>query len=207
MAPIPAHEVGNARLYLARGEVRARADDVATLGERFDTEPYLSGHSDVVALMVLTHQANVHNLITIAGYEARKALHDGQPVDARVKASAEPLVRAMLFLKEAPFASPIAGSSGFAKEFAALGPRDSQGRSLREFDLDRRLFKYPLSYLVYSESFNALPQGTKDYVYRRLHEILDGGDPAMTHLSASDREAIREILEQTKPDFTASKTE
>jgi hypothetical protein len=44
----------------------------------------------------------------------------------------------------------VKGVSSFAEEFAAAGPRDGQGRSLRDFDLQRRLFKHPCSYLIYS---------------------------------------------------------
>ena len=38
-------------------------------------DKYLSSHSDIVALMVLEHQSDMHNLITAANYEARMALH------------------------------------------------------------------------------------------------------------------------------------
>ncbi len=33
------------------------------------TSPYLTGHSDVVALMVLEHQTQTQNLITLASYQ------------------------------------------------------------------------------------------------------------------------------------------
>jgi hypothetical protein len=111
----------------------------------------------------------------------------------------------MLFVKEAPLTAPLKGTSGFAEEFVARGPRDAQGRSLREFDLQRRVFKYPLSYLIYSESFDALPVPVRDYVYGRLQEILGGDEasPDFAHLSAADRKAILEILEDTKPAFAS----
>jgi hypothetical protein len=44
----------------------------------------------------------------------------------------------------------------------------------------------------------------KTYVYQRFREVLSGTDPNITHLSASDRQAIQEILEATKPDFRAA---
>ena len=40
--------------------------------------------------------------------------------------------------------------------------------ALREFDLKQRLFKYPCSYLIYTESFDALPPSVKERIYRRL---------------------------------------
>ena len=204
MAPIPAHEVGNAQHYIAKGSIKPGAGN-ANLADRFDTEPYLSAHSDVVALMVLTHQAQVHNLITIAGYETRKALHEEggntEVTARRVRTAAEPLVRAMLFMREAPFTGPIAGSSAFATEFTARGPRDGKARSLRDLDLEGRLFRYPLSYLVYSESFDALPDVAKSHIYKRLRELLSGIDPGLAHVPSGSRQAALEILEATKPDF------
>ena len=59
-------------------------------------------------------------------------------------------------------------------DFARRGPRDSKGRSLRDLDLKTRLFRYPCSYLIDSRAFDSLPAEVKDYVYRRLWEILDG---------------------------------
>ena len=98
---------------------------------------------------------------------------------------------------------PIAGTSNFAAEFTSRGPRDSKGRSLRDLDLKQRLLRYPLSYLVYSKSFDAMPDPLKDYVHRRFREVLTGEDksPDFQHISEADRNAILEILKDTKPDF------
>ncbi len=95
------------------------------------------------------------------------------------------------------------GTSGFAEEFAKRGPRTKDGRSLREFDLKTRLFKYPCSYLIYSPSFDALPAAVKDYVLRRVYDVLTGKETGddFAHLSAADRRAILEILRETKPDL------
>jgi len=111
----------------------------------------------------------------------------------------------MLFAREAPLNGPVQGTSTFAEEFAARGPFDDGGRTLRAFDLDQRLFRYPLSFLVYSESFDALPDIVKDGFYTRLEAVLRGEDTSedFVHLSAADRTAIREILEQTKPEYVA----
>src|SRR5205814_950391 len=120
-----------------------------------------------------------------------------------IKAAGEPIVKAMLFCEDTQLTDAVSGVSGFAAEFTSRGPRDSKGRSLREFDLKRRLLKYPMSYLIYSASFDAMPAELKDYVKRRFHEILSGQDtsPDFAHLSADDRKAILEILHDTKPDF------
>jgi len=162
--------------------------------------------------MVLTHQTQIHNLITRASYEVRSAIQDegvDPPVSEitrnRIRNATEPLVTAMLFGWTPELTAPIAGTSGFAAEFSKQGPFDRQGRTLRELDLKKRLFRYPLSYVIYTESFNSMPATAKEYVYKRFREILSGADKSMafSQLSESDRAAILQILEDTKPDFAA----
>ncbi len=218
MAPALSHEVGNVRQYVSSTPVKP-VGSVERLDDRFDTSAYLTSDSDMVGLMILSHQARLHNLITITGYEARIALYEEQAratagevaaarenTMRRVRSSAEPLVRAMLFADEVALAGPIQGTSSFVTDFEKRGPRDSRGRSLRDLDLRDRLFTYPLSYLIYSESFNALPEVVKTYVYRRLNEVLSGSDTSIAHLSAEQRSAILEILDDTKPDFNETST-
>lgn len=184
-----------------------------------DVGPYLTPHSDIVALMVLEHQIHVQNLITRMNYDVRTALDAERaavsaPADGRgtspdvrrtVEEVGEPLVMAMLLVDEAALGGPMEGTSGFSADFMARGPRDRRGRSLRDLDLRQRLFRYPLSYLIYSESFGAMPDVARQYVYARLHAVLRGEDQGedFSHLSESDREAILEILLDTVPDFAA----
>jgi hypothetical protein len=113
----------------------------------------------------------------------------------------------MLFADAVPLTEPVKGTTNFAAEFSARGPRDSKGRSLYQLDLNRRLMQYPLSYLIYSKSFDGLPQPAREYVYRRLGEVLSGKDQSkpFAHLSEADRKAILEILQETKPAFAAAK--
>lgn len=190
------------------------------LSELIDPSQYLTPHSDLVALMVLEHQTEGHNLLTKASFETRSALHreaalkkalsetDDRRWDStvsRIRSVGEPLVRYLLFSGEAKLTAPVQGTSGFAEEFSARGPHDAQGRSLRQFDLERRMFKYPCSYLIYSPSFTQLPEPVKSYVYQRLWEVLSGKDASkeFAHLSAADRRNIREILVATLPDVPA----
>jgi hypothetical protein len=173
----------------------------------------------VVAHLVLAHQTQMHNLITLTNYQTRLALYaedarnkkaglpEGTISDAARKQferPAEQLVRYLLFTNEAPLKEPVAGTAGFAEQFAARGPRDPHGRSLRDFDLRTRIFRYPCSYLIYSEAFDAIPGPAKDYIYRRLSEVLSGRDqsPEFATLSSEDRRAILEILVATKPGFS-----
>ncbi len=97
-------------------------------------------------------------------------------------------------------AKQVIEGSAYAREFPARGPRDSRGRSLRDFDLHTRIFRYPCSYLIYSEDFDALPEPAKGLVYSRLLEVLTGNDQSgdFDALSADDRRAVLEILLETK---------
>ncbi len=213
------HEVTDVRRYLETFDMNA-GGNVVHLEGRFDVEPYLTPHSDIVALLVLTHQTKVHNLITVAHVAAREAvggqamltrINSGMlPVpplqsaaEVRVNGAVDRMVQAMLFSREAPLPGPVEGTSGFQEEFESRGPYDPQGRSLREFDLQSRLFRYPMSFLIYSEAFEVLPDFVKEKFYTRLAAVLDGQDPTgdFTHLTEEDRTAIREILAATKPEF------
>ncbi|HEX5419961.1 MAG TPA: hypothetical protein VFY39_08170 [Gammaproteobacteria bacterium] len=197
-----------------------RVGTLEHLDALLDTSPYVTDKSDIVALLVLQHQVYVQNLIVRANFDARQALAGApKPTQGKTAASSaqqtvqktvddvtEPLVRAMLFAGAAPITGPLAGTSGFKKRFESLGPRDARGRSLRELDLDTRLFRYPLSYLVYSPAFDALPQPVKARAYERFAEILSGADTSrdFAYLSTADRQAILDILQATKPEFAAA---
>jgi len=194
--------------------------NVTNLEGRFDHSKYLSGASDIVALMVLAHQTAAHNLITAANFQTRLALaqeaalnrelkkppgYRWESTTSRIKSVGEPLVKYLLFSKESKLTEPLKGTTSFAREFAARGPRDKQGRSLREFDLKTRLFKYPCSYLIYSPSFDALPAEVRDYVYKRMWQVLSGTDTSVdfAHLTLERRRAIVRILTQTKQGLPA----
>jgi len=173
----------------------------------FDLKGYPAATSDVVALLVLAHETTVTNLIGRLGWEARVA--EAEPsadASARVKDAAGELAESMLFLDEELLARPVQGSSGFAEAFAASGPRDAKGRSLRDLDLHTRLFKYPCSFLIYGAAFNALPPAARQAVYGRMWEVLSGRDTRKItqQLSAADRQAILQILRDTKPDLPES---
>ena len=181
--------------------------NVTTLANRFDTRSYLSPHSDIVALLVFDHQMRMMNLLTRLGWEARIFEREERPAANALNDVVTEVVDYMLFVDEAPL-DGIKGTSGFAEGFAARGPRDSKGRSLRDLDLQRRLFRYPCSYMIYSEAFDALPDVGRNAVYARLLQVLSGKDasPKYQHLSAADRQAILEILRDTKKDSALSRS-
>jgi hypothetical protein len=209
-AQVPSRHLGNVPVnHVPKSYVRAAvAPKLATGAGAFDTRGYLSPHSDVVALLVLNHQVHMANLLTRLGWTARIAEHDGRTKKGAasstgIKDLAGEIVDYMLFVDEAPLPSAVQGSSSFGKEFASKGPRDGQGRSLRDFHLTNRLFRYPCSYMIYSEAFDALSAPAKRMVYERLWEVLSGKEqgPPYTRLSLTDRRAIVEILRATKKDL------
>jgi hypothetical protein len=160
---------------------------------------YLTPYSDAVAHLVFEHQLEAMNVLTRLGWEYRVALADGGGAAGALARSIEDAVDYLLFVDEAKIGR-IESTSGFAQRFSALGPRDGLGRSLRQLQLDGRLMRYPLSYLIYSPAFDGLPQEAREAIYRRLWDVLSGNvdDARYAHLEPADREAIIEIVEATK---------
>ncbi len=136
------------------------------------------------------------------GGEVGIAHPPGAP-SARLDDWIEETVAYLLFSDEAALADPIAGVSTFTATFPRRGPHDARGRSLRDFDLQTRLFRYPLSYLIYGRAFEALPDGVRERVYAGLYKVLTGADrrERFRHLTESDRQAIRDIVADTKPNL------
>lgn len=180
---------------------RANVDDLKAF---IETRGYMRDTSDVAALMVLEHQAHMHNFITRLNHDARIALSQYNHV-RYLKTPCEAFLKYLLFVEEAALTSPVRGSKEFAEAFMAAGPRDAKGRSLRELDLQTRMFKYPCSYLIYSEAFDRIPGPLKDHLYARLLDILTGNNagPGYERLSSESRLAILEILAETKKDLPA----
>lgn len=177
--------------------------NLASLAGRFDTNAYLSPYSDIVALMVFEHQMHMMNLLTRIGWQARYLLRNGNVHDIGVNGlgdSAKDLVDYMVFVDEPPLLNKIEGTSGFAEKFSNEGPHDSRGRSLRQFDLEHHLMRYPCSYMIYSAAFDGLPSEAKDAIYQRLYLVLSGAvtGAQYTRLSRTDRQAVLEILRETK---------
>ncbi len=141
----------------------------------------------------------------LARLGATPDFHHGLLARGALDEDVDDLVEYMLFTQEAPLTEPVEGVSSFARTFPQRGPRDHLGRSLRDFDLQTRLFRYRLSYMIYSAAFDALPSDVRAHVYRRLHDVLIGADrrAVYSHLTADERRAILEILRDTKPDLPA----
>lgn len=164
----------------------AKGANVTDLSRYLDVDAYLQPTSDIVSLMILEHKTRMTNLITRLGWETRMGADDAK-LDDVVRETAD----YMLFTNEAPLKEPIAGSGRYVSEFVAQGPRDRKGRSLRDLDMKTRMFRYPCSFLIYSQQFDALPRVAKDKLYRRLFAVL----------KERKRDDVIEILRDTKQDL------
>ena len=196
------HERDHPEILDTRGTL-----NLTSLAKKFNPAGYLSATSDIVALMTLEHQTRMTDLMIRVGWEARIAEHDGKAdgqsykdARARYEGDLNALVTYMLFADESPLQADVTGVSTFTKTFPERGPRDAKGRSLRDFDLHQRLFRYPLSYMIYSDAFDSLPESVRADVYRKLYDALTGRD---ARLSGGDKTAIFEILRDTKAGLPA----
>ena len=177
---------------------------VASLQDKFDTDHYLSTYSDIVALLVFDHQMYMTNLITRVGWEVRCALYDNatsRALTELLRESASELVDYLLFIDEAPLPGPVHGTSGFAEKFAARGRSTAAAGPCGNSICGTRLLRYPCSYMIYSQAFDSLPEQARSAIYQRMWEILSGAEKGKRYarLSLIDRQAIVEILRETKP--------
>lgn len=211
--------MGNAFLRSGRLATEKNGNRIS-LRDEFDTMDWLLPYSDIVSLMVLEHQTQMHNAFTKANFAVRRTIHDhnmayglANPETAKtvpneaatelqltISQAAKEIVHYMLFCDEASLTSEVKGSILFSEEFANRGPNDKQGRSLREFDLNSRLFKYPCSYLIYSPAFDSMEDPLRQQVYLQLWDALTGDSSSgeYQHLDQPTRESIIDILRDTK---------
>lgn len=219
---------GHAGAMQHMGNAFLRGDELVPNGEAnrsilqydFQTSDWLSPYSDIVALMVLEHQTQMQNTFTLANFTVRRALYDHarayetqspdqvktipnsatQELAFTIKQAAKKVVDYMLFVNEAKLTSKIKSSTTFAREFTARGPTDKAGRSLRDFNLQSRLFEYPCSYLIYSPTFDALDDELRAAIYLQLWNVLSKNDTTeeYAHLSDDTRKSILEIVQATK---------
>jgi hypothetical protein len=192
------------------------------LSGKFETSAYLKPTSDVVALLVVEHQMTMQNTLTHAGFAARRMIayqhglqktfkeaQTDEPAYDSVKSvfasSAQDVVDRLLFRNAAPLPAGVVGHEGFLKTFANGAPRNRAGHALKDLQLDGRLFAQRCSYLIYSESFRALPETLKVRVWERLDAALRSRDPKdrYAYLPAEEKQRIREILIETHPDAQA----
>lgn len=196
--------------------------NITDLSRFFDTTPYQRKQSDIVALMVLEHQTSTQNVLTKANQTSIRAMYmqrslqkelgekvEDQPTGTArriIDHCAEDVVDALLFKDEAALPEGgIEGDPAFQSAFTRNAMPSSEGRSLKDFQLLNRLFKYRCSYMIYSLTFKSLTPPLKETVLANLWEALDGSDPEgrYAYLSISEKKNIQRILAETLPDAPA----
>ncbi|MEK7951224.1 hypothetical protein [Luteolibacter soli] len=176
------------------------------LTEFFDTSKYLAATSDAGALLVFQHQVTMHNVLTRASHRSRRALMeaaaDPEATQSPLASIADEVVDHLLFRGAAPLPGGIEISETFREAFSSNTPRTSDGDSLKDFSNSDRLFANRCSFLIYSESFSALPSPLKTLIFERLHTALQGGTAGerYAYLEPEERRKILAILNETLPE-------
>jgi hypothetical protein len=180
----------------------AKTED-AFIHQRVTSENYIAKGSDALPLLVHDHQTHMHNYFTRVGFEARQNMvMYGHIRYLRNQVNA--LLRYLLFTEEVLLPSPLASrNEEFIAAFQKHARKDHKGRSLRDFDLQTRLFKYPCSFLIESDGFQKMPEVVRAQILKKLWEILTGQnqEPAFAGVSAESRRATLEILRDVLPDL------
>lgn len=181
----------------------ASTGNKTSLDEYVNLDGYLRPTSDIVALLVLEHQVEVQNAITRLNYDSRMLLEaNPQAGPAELDPLIRPLLDSLFMAHEAPLTDKVAGTSGFREYFEQQGPRDTAGRSLRELDLESRIFRFPLSYLIYSAAIEALPDPVRMRLFAHIRAVLlqENGAVDYPHLNADACAVIAAILQDTYPE-------
>jgi hypothetical protein len=186
--------------------------DLMDLTKTIDTTRYPRSTSDIVALLVLEHQCRMHNLLTAASMQYRRAHYLSMILDPDAKPDAgsaglvadnmaDKIVDCLLFKNEADPGEGIEGGEDFQRSFVARFPKTKDGRSLADFKLYGRLFKHRCSYMVYSDAFRNLPVEVKLLVLKKMRSALSGNQQQYGWLKATEKSRIVEILAATLPDW------
>ena len=195
--------------------------DMGELEEFSDPTDYLVPSSDIISLMVLEHQVGMHNRLIEGNYVVRKAVYRDREISRElgenrkgfsdttkriIDHQADRILNYLLFANEVRLeGGGIDSDSSFVEDFQHNAKVSKDGRSLKDFQLLNRIFKYRCSYMIYSSSFESLPKPLKAKVYQRLGEVLKGDDTSneYSYLKTSERKRILTILVETLPDAPA----
>lgn len=176
-------------------------------GELFSFDNYPYSSSDILPQLLHEHQAGFVNQVVEAAYKYRSYMYEDQgnlsPAHAEEMAkTTQQLTRYILFADEAPLPEgQIKGDPQYKKDFLASRKALPSGESLRDFDLQTRLFKHRCSYMVHSAVFQGLAPEYKTQVLQSLAKALDtqSPDPEYSYLSTGEKEVIKKLLQTTLP--------
>lgn len=179
-------------------------------GDRFSWDRYPVATSDLLAHLLLEHQAGFVNRVLGASYRSRSFLFQSQgrltaSQETTLERQARDLVRYLLFADEAPLPpGGVAGDGAFKEAFLQDRKRvHGSGESLKDLDLRTRLLKHRCSYMIYSPIFSGMPSDMKDRVYRELKRALTsaGSNGEYSYLGSEEARAIQRILRGTLTDL------
>jgi len=192
----------------------ASLTQLQTVDGVIDTSDYLRNTSDIVSLLVLEHQVRIHSLLNAASMNFRRSLHfmnildpDARPDSGSAGSVAESwandIVEGLFFKDEADLGDGVEGDATFQKAFLSRFPKSSDGDSLADFRLYRRIFKNRCSYMVYSDAFNGLPNLLKSKVISKMKLVISGEAEGFDSLKGAERERRRigKILSETLPSW------
>lgn len=187
-----------------------QVSDLVDLHEKIDITKYPRPTSDIVSLMVLEHQCQMHNLLNAASMQYRRSHFLTKAIDPEgdpdqgsagrvADGMADRIVACLFFKDEASLGDGVEGNEEFQKSFTGRFPRTKAGDSLADFQLYDRIFKNRCSYMVYSKTFRDLPLRVKSAVIAKMKRALAGENLDYEWLKESERKRITAILAETLP--------
>lgn len=203
--------LGN-RVFTEDGDLSPLPTQKDDLKDVINVAKYPRPTSDIVSLLVLEHQCQMHNQLTAAALNYRRSRHfsqiikpDSDPDEGSAGGVADSwaktITEGIFYKDEADLDEGVEGDPAFQRAFAARYPKTADGKSLADFRLYGRIFKHRCSYMVYSSAFEALPPSVKKRVFAKMRAALSGQDPDINWLSTPERKTITAILDETLPEW------
>lgn len=205
--------LGNRIFDDSEGRPRVEQALEIDLGKKISLENYPADTSDIVALVTLEHQCQLHNHLTAAAFQYERAYFLGKAFDASsdpdqetagriAQRAAEKIVDLIFYRNEADLGDGIEGSEDFQRDYLRDCPSTESGESLGEFLLYRRLMKNRCSPMIYSAAFRSLPRTVGAKVRERMRKVLlSDAIRDFEYLKASEKKRIAKILDDTWPDW------
>jgi len=177
-------------------------------GKFSDLSLHLLPTSDILPHLIHEHQIGFENRLVYAIYTLRQLQHEnkgilGTPAKAELEERAQELAKYIMFADEAKFpAQGILGDPAYTQDFLRDRKATKAGLSLRDFDMQTRIFKHRCSFMLYTDTWKQAPKELKELIYFHMASYLrDQPDAQHAHLAPAERRAIRDILKETMTDL------